>query len=172
MKDLHEETKMKCEEFLNELEGLPANGPVGATPGELLAELPAEAQKHAAECASCEEALQVFAETREALAGMKARQAEPGPWFATRVMGAIRAREEEIEESRNNVWVSVRKFAPRMTAFAAVVLLLGGTWAIQIRRTERQARAPEMGATESLFEQAPSTQVNDDIVASINEEPQ
>jgi len=163
---LQGEGKMKCEEFLSELEGIPAEGPA---PGEVPAGLTEAARRHASECTDCEGALHVLAETQQALAGMKAGQAKPGPWFVARVMAAIAAQEEEIEESRNNVWLSVRRLAPRMAAFAAVVLVLGGTWAMELRRTDRQ---PQVNSAESLFEAAPSAPLNDDIVTSINEEPQ
>ena len=169
MKNLPGEAKMKCENFLNELEGLPAEG---RTAGELLARLPEEARRHASECANCEEAVRVFAETREALAGMKAGQGEPGPWFVKRVMGAIAAKEDEVEEGRNSVWLGVRRLAPRLAAFAAVLLVLGGTWAMELRQADRQFLRPQGNTVEGLFETTPNTPMNDDIVASVNEEPQ
>jgi len=169
MQDLPKGINMRCEDFLSELENIPVDGPATR---ELLAEVLEEARRHASECANCAEAVRVLAETREALAGMKAGQTEPGPWFVTRVMRAITAKEEEIEESRNSVWLGVRRLAPRMAAFAAVLLVLGGTWAMELRRTDRQTKQPEKNAVESLFETTPSAPVNDDIVASATEEPQ
>ena len=59
----------------------------------------------------------------------------PGPWFATRAMAAINAREQE-EEARDGVWISVRRLAPRLVALSALLLVLGGSWALQLRKTE------------------------------------
>ena len=42
----------------------------------------------------CLDALEEFAETRKALLGFVTP--EPGPWFSTRLMGAINAREREL----------------------------------------------------------------------------
>jgi hypothetical protein len=159
------DTKVNCERLLNELEELQTDGPGVATAAELLTKISASAREHAARCASCEEALQDFAETRRELARMREGFPEPGPWFTARVMGAIRAKEREIEEKKEGVWVGVRRLAPRLVAFAAVLLVLGGTWAIEVQRAEH-ARGPELRPAESMFENVPSTAVNDDIVAS------
>jgi hypothetical protein len=158
-----------CEWFLNELEGLPVGGPTGTTLGEVLTRMPEIARKHAVTCRNCEGALRDFAETRKAMEEMKAGLPEAGPWFTSRVMGAIRAKEEEIEEKREGVWICVRRMAPRMVAFASVLLLLGGSWAIELRRTD-QASGPELRQPESMFESAPSTPMNDDLIASTNVE--
>jgi hypothetical protein len=155
-----------CEWFLNELEELPVDRPRGATPEEVLARMPEAAREHAAVCRNCAEALADFAETRKALEEMKAELPEAGPWFSGRVMAAIRAKEEEIDEKKEGVWISVRRLAPRMVAFASVLLLLGGSWAIELRRADK-VRGPELRPAESLFEGTPSTPVNDDIVASM-----
>jgi hypothetical protein len=169
MSDRPKDTKENCEWFLNELEELPAEGPKWTTPQELLTRMPEAAREHAARCANCEAALQDFVDTRRALEEMRAGLPEAGPWFTGRVMAAIVAQEEEIEEKKNGVWISVRRLAPRLVAFAAVLLVLGGTWALELRRAD-QARGPEVRPAESLFETAPSTPVNDDLIASRYEE--
>ncbi|MGB7846741.1 MAG: hypothetical protein WBL63_14080 [Candidatus Acidiferrum sp.] len=165
MRDRPEITKENCEWFLNELEELPADELAGTSPEELLARMPEAARKHSVGCGNCEEALRDFAETRRALEEMKPGLPEAGPWFTSRVMGAIRAEEEQIEEKKEGVWISVRRLAPRVVAYAAVLLVLGGSWAIELRRAD-QARGPEVRPVESLFEGAPSAPVNDEIVAS------
>jgi len=169
MNDSPRDINVNCERFLNELEELEVEGAGAASANELLTSLSGEAREHAARCTSCEEALQDFAETRRELAGMREGLPEAGPWFAARVMAAIRAKEEEIEEKSEGVWASVRRLAPRLVAFAAVLLVLGGTWAIEVQRTERM-RGPETRPGESLFEGAPTTALNDDIVASTYQE--
>ena len=86
---------------------------------------------------------------------MKESLPEAGPWFTTRVMQAIAAQEEEIEERQNGFWTSVRRLAPRLVAFATLLLMLGGTWAFQERRAAR-ANGPQMGPAEGIFEAVPS----------------
>ena len=162
----------KCEEFLEELERLPAGLPGRPTGRDWRELLPQKAREHAATCANCEEALEDFAETREALAGMAESLPEPGPWFVARVMAKIGAQERELEEQANGVWISVMRLAPRLAAFAAVLLVLGGTWALELRRAEQSRRQQTRPAAEGLFEAAPNTPLNDDIIANTHEEQQ
>jgi hypothetical protein len=163
--------EMNCEAFLAELEELPVETPGASTAADWRRLLGESACEHTARCSSCQAALEDFADTREAMAEMKKSLPEPGPWFATRVMARIRAQEKEIEEQVNGVWVNVMRLAPRLAAFAAVLLVLGGTWALQLRRAD-DARQKAIRPAESLFESAPTTSANDDIVATVYEEPQ
>jgi len=163
MKDRPIGAEVSCEQFLEEVEQLPLETPGTKKAGDWREMLPQEAREHAGRCASCEAALEDFAETREALGGMKASQVEPGPWFVSRVMATIRAQERENEEQTDGVWISVMKLAPRLAAFAVVLLVLGGTWALELRR--EHARQMEVRPAEGLFETAPAP-LNDDIVAS------
>ena len=171
MSDRPIDALMKCEEFLETLEGLPVNVPGTGSAAEWLALLPEAARAHAAKCESCEGAWKDFCETRSALAELKEGLPEPGPWFAVRVMASIRAQEKEMEERTNAVWISVRRLAPRLVTFAAVLLVLAGTWALESRRAE-DTRQRQMRPAEGLFEATPSAPVNDDIVASTYEERQ
>jgi hypothetical protein len=169
MKELPKDVAVNCEWFLNELEGLPSNGPKGATAEVLLSRLPAEAREHALRCRECEGVVQDFVETRRALESMVAGLPKAGPWFTQRVMRSIAAQEEEIEETVNGFWTNVRRLAPRLVAFATLLLMLGGTWAFQERRASRM-RGPEMRPAEGIFETAPAPVVNDDVIASVHEE--
>jgi hypothetical protein len=169
MNNVPKGTNVNCEWFLNELEMLPADGRNGAAPEKFLTGLPEAAREHASQCAPCESALQDFAETRNALEGMKAGPPEAGPWFVVRVMAAIRSKEEAIEEQRNGVWISVRRLAPRLVAFAALLLILGGSWAVEVRRTER-LRQTVMRPAEGIFDTAPVAPVDEELVASVSEE--
>jgi hypothetical protein len=163
---------VRCTEFLEELERLPAGLPGRPTTGDWRELLPQEVRKHAATCANCEAALEDFADTRQALAGMAESLPEPGPWFVGQVMAKIRGQERELEEQANGVWISVMRLAPRLAAFAAVLLVLGGTWALELRRAEHARQQQPRPAVEGLFEASPNTPLYDDIIASTHEEQQ
>jgi hypothetical protein len=122
-----------CRRFLDALEELPLSGGLQKSAEERRAELPEAEDMHAGGCEACRMALEEFAETRNALS--EAAVQKPGPWFATRVMAAINAREQE-EEVRDGVWISVRRLAPRLVALSALLLVLGGSWALELRKSE------------------------------------
>jgi hypothetical protein len=121
-----------CRRFLDALEELPVSGNTRKDASDWRAELPEAEEAHAGSCVPCRTALEEFAETRNALAGVTVQEA--GPWFTVRVMAAINAREEE---ARDGVWISVRRLAPRLVALSALLLVLGGSWALEQRKTER-----------------------------------
>jgi hypothetical protein len=159
---------MNCELFLSELESMESSEPKGVTAEGLLLRLTDAAREHANGCAECREALADFAETRSTLARMEETLPDPGPWFTRRVMNAIAAQEAEIEEKLNGFWIGVRRLAPRLVAFAALLLALGGTWAMQVQRSSQQ-RGIDLHSADGIFESVPNTPANDDVVASVNE---
>ena len=162
---MQENLKMNCQQFLDELEGLPSEVNGGATPEKLRAELPEAARQHAGECANCRASLAEFAETRQVLRRLAVAAPEPGPWFVKRVMGAIAARENELEERTTGVWTSVRRLAPRLAALGAVLMMLGGTWAYEQNQAEK-IRQQETKPAETLFGAPSSSATNDDVIAS------
>jgi anti-sigma factor RsiW len=134
MGNLLNRDEQNCRRFLEALEELPVSGKTRKSSGEWRAELPEAEEAHAGSCEACRTTLEEFAETRNALAGVSVQK--PGPWFTARVMAAIHAREKE-EEARDGVWISVRRLAPRLVALGALLLVLGGSWALEQRKTER-----------------------------------
>lgn len=125
--------EQNCRRFLDALEELPLSGGTRKSAEEWRADLAEAEDVHAGGCEACRAALEEFAETRNALAGTSLQ--EPGPWFTARVMAAINAREQEVE-ARDGVWISVRRLAPRLVALSALLLVLGGSWALQLRKSE------------------------------------
>jgi predicted anti-sigma-YlaC factor YlaD len=133
MENLSNRDEQYCRSFLDALEELPLNGGTRRSAEELRVELPEKQGEHLSGCETCRTALEEFAETRNALAGIVVH--EPGPWFATKVMAAINAQEQE-EEARNGVWINVRRLAPRLVALGALMLVLEGSWALELRKTD------------------------------------
>jgi hypothetical protein len=169
MNGLPEDKRVNCEWFLNQLEELPRDS--RTTVEVYRAKLPPQARQHAAECADCEAALRDWIDTQLALEGMRALLPEPGPWFTSRVMQSIAAQELEHEESVEGFWAGVRRLAPRLVAFAMLLLMVGGTWAFEQHRSARQNNL-QNPSIEGIFQTAPSAPVNDDIVAvSLPEKP-
>ena len=155
-----------CERLLNELEVMNIEG---VTEADVLSALMGTSRQHALQCEDCRSAIEDLVTARGGLAAMKGILPEPGPWFTAGVMAAVKSAENEIEESKEGVWISVRRLAPRLAAFAALLLVLGGTWAMEVRRREATLQGPEMRPVEGLFETMPSAAANDDIVASATE---
>jgi hypothetical protein len=163
MFNLPERQNAGCERFLEELESVPVNE---TTSGEVLARISEVGREHARACENCRQALNELVITRQAIEPLRAGQKVAGPWFTTRVMAAIAAKEKEIEE-RNGVWISVRRFAPRLVALCALLLVVGSTWALQLRRAEEARRANTQQA-EGIFDTAPSAPVNDDATSILS----
>jgi hypothetical protein len=88
--------------------------------------LPVALREHAAECPEYEAAVEELAASRELLS-LLPRQAEVGPWFAPRVMAAIRARESDLRRSVD-AWIIVPKLARKLTWLSALALVLASTW--------------------------------------------
>ena len=88
--------------------------------------LPVSLREHASECSDCEAAEEELAASRKLLSALP-RQAEAGPWFAPRVMAAIKARESELRRSVD-AWTIVPKLARRLSWMSVLALVLASTW--------------------------------------------
>jgi len=164
MGNLFPEDNKDCGNFREALDELPVKGDGRLSVNEWREELPAAEALHAERCEACREALEDFAEMRQALAGIKAPEA--GPWFTARVMAAIAARAKEEEEA-DGVWISVRRLAPRLVLVSALLLVVGGSWAVQ--QTRRDVAAAE-GRSGDLVSDSPVVPTSyDDGMGTLNE---
>lgn len=160
-----------CEALREELEELPARGPVAATPRNVLEDMPEVSRNHARGCAECTVAVEEFVSTRNALQELAGEAPKPGPWFPVKVMAVIAAREAELEMRREGVWLSVRRSAPRLALASAFLLVLGAGWALEIRQEEKTAAVPLPNAWDRVFGAVPAnTPLNDDVMISAREE--
>lgn len=123
--------------------------------------LSAAQRAHLAACAECQTAAEDILATRNILAELPARAAEPGPWFAPRVMAAIAARESELRQTLE-AWAAVPRLAARLTWLSALALLLASTWLYQLPKFT--PNSSNGGAAESLFDSPQSSATPDDIV--------
>lgn len=155
-----------CQEFREELEALPLKQDVGSNLQTLVERMSPASRGHAGICVECREAAEDVALTRSALQPLGELSAEPGPWFATRVMTAIAGREAEMD-LRDGVWLSVRRLAPRLVAVCALLLVLASTWTYQLRRMEVTG-PPQAGSNETVLEPGQSVPLNDDVLIGAN----
>ena len=156
-----------CQQFREELEALPWKENTGSELRMVMEEMSPASRGHATVCADCREAADDVALTRSVLRPMGEVSAEPGPWFATRVMAAIAGRESEMD-LRDAVWMSIRKLAPRLVAVCALLLVLASTWTYQLRRMELAGRT-QTGSSDTVLEPGQTTPLNDDVLISATE---
>jgi hypothetical protein len=157
----------ECRKVQDSLEESPAACPGTGSQEDLVAVLPPAARNHMAACEKCREAAQDFFAVREILKDVAPRAEGAGPWFASRVMRAIEARERELG-ARVATWVEVPRFASRLAWIAAILLLAGSTWLYE--RAAPGSSRPQTGAAaqESIFETPPPTN-QDDVLISMAE---
>jgi anti-sigma factor RsiW len=154
-----------CRSFRDAMDELPVKGNARISVQAWLDELPAAEAKHAGECEACRTALEGFAETRNALARMAVPAA--GPWFTSRVMAAITAKERE-DAVQDGVWNGVRKLAPRLVAVSALLLVVGGSWALE--QSQRDvATADGRGSGDMVFDSSVVPTWYDDGLGTIYE---
>lgn len=157
MLNLPEGKNAGCERLLEALEAVPTNK---VSKEEVLQAMSAADQEHARNCEGCAEALNELVTTRLALLPLREKAVGADAWFSARVMAAIQAKEKQMEES-NGVWINVRRFAPRLVAVCALLLVVGSTWALQLRKAEEAQRA-SVQPVEGLFDSGSSAPVSDD----------
>jgi len=157
----------ECRKLRDLLEDSAAARPDAVSIGELTAAMSAAAQNHIAVCASCQEAAQDLLATREIFKGVASSAAADRPWFATRVMAAIAARERELSEAAST-WLAVPKFASRLAMASGALLLIVSTWLYERPLPASNQQATSLAAQESLFE-APPPMNQDDMLVPLQE---
>ena len=126
-----------------------------------LAALSSTQQEHLAACPACQEASSDISTSRIVLRDVPARAASPGPWFASRVMTAIAAKESELRQSLD-AWAAVPRLAARLTWLSALALLVASSWLHQLPKSTPVSG--NEGAVESLFDSPQSSAPQEDVV--------
>ena len=168
MWDLLKKNDKECSGLRDLLEESAAARPDASRVEELSEAWPSAQRAHMITCKRCQEAAGDLLAAREIFKGVASQTEMLRPWFATQVMGEIRAQERKLALGAS-LWNAVPRYASRLAWVSAVVLLAGSTWLY-----ERSAAAPNKAATavssqEYLFE-APAQPMNqDDVLISMAE---
>jgi len=159
----------ECWKLQDLLEESAAVLPEAVSAEQLSEAWPAPQRNHIAACETCQEAAQDLLATREMFKGVASTSQVATPWFATRVMAAIAARERELSEVAST-WLAVPKFASRLAIASGALLLVASTWLYErpVPVPTPNQQASTLAAQESLFE-APSPVNQDDVLVNMQE---
>jgi hypothetical protein len=94
--------------------------------GTLLAGLPESMRLHVNACSECRVFADELVEVRGMFRGEPAGP-QPGPYFLSRVMASIAARERKLEKS-SQTWAAVPRLAYRLSVLACLTILIAGSW--------------------------------------------
>lgn len=153
----------ECRQLQDLLEDAETRNPRVASIEKLLEALPPVQRTHFAACADCRDAVRELLAARQLLGVISPSAQEPGPWFVTRVMAAIVAREKELSEV-TKAWMAVPKFASRLALISAALLLVTSTWLYEKPFPSPSPEPASVAAQESLFESAPPMANQDDVL--------
>jgi hypothetical protein len=156
-----------CRKLQDLLEDSAAARPAAKNVEELSEAFSPAERVHIASCENCREAAQNLFATREIFKGVASAKEMARPWFATRVMAAIAARERELSEVAST-WLAVPKFASRLAMASAALLLVASTWLYERPLSAPNQHASTLAAQESLFESPPPAN-QDDVVINTQE---
>ena len=153
----------ECAKLRDLLEDSAAVRPEAVRIEELIEGWSTTERNHSAVCEHCRIAAQDILTTREIFKGVSSSAGQSRPWFSTRVMAAIAARERELAEAAST-WLAVPKFASRLAFASAALLLLTSTWLYERPLRVPNQQAASLAAQESLFEAAPPVNQDDVLV--------
>ena len=154
-----------CRKTQDSLEEVAARHPDIDGAPELLQELPGAARHHLGACRECRQAAEDLVAARKLFRGVASSGEPARPFFVSRVMAAIAARERALA-NLITPWNEVPRYASKLAWITAIVLLAGTTLFYEKDMTRH---APSgMAGPESIFEPvAPANQ--DDVLISMAE---
>src|SRR5229473_6025735 len=170
MWNLLKKNKEECSKLQDLLEDSAAVRPAAKSVEELREAFSAAERNHIASCENCREAAQDLLATREIFKGAASSAVVERPWFATRVMAAIAARERELSEAAST-WLAVPKFASRLAMASGALLLLASTWLYERPLSTPSQQASTLAVQESLFEAPPPVNQDDVLVPAQENNP-
>jgi hypothetical protein len=137
---------------------------------ELLGHATAQQRAHVAACDGCREALEELLATRLLLSAIPPQASVPRPWFASRVMSAIAAREAEFSRLAT-AWTLVPKLASRLAWVSAVAILVAGTWLYRKPAASPPVQTAAEASAESVFETSPAPHQDDVLLSTVEKNP-
>jgi len=140
--------------------------PRAATLQELLDHATPQQRAHAAACDDCREALQELLATRLLLSAIPPQASVPRPWFASKVMSAIAARETEFSRLAA-AWTLVPKLASRLAWASAAAILVVGTWLYRKPVSSSPGQTATEASVESIFETSPPPHQDDVLLSTV-----
>jgi hypothetical protein len=153
--------QLECRELWEVLENADRSRPWQS----VLAEATPEQRAHAAICGECHRRLEDIAATRDLLSVVPPQSDISRPWFASRVMSAVAAREAELGRALS-AWAVVPKLASRLAWATALAILMVVTL---IYQKPTAPPSPGEPSPESLFDNSPSQASHDDLLISMVE---
>jgi hypothetical protein len=171
MWNLLKKSDEECRVLRDVLEESAAARPEAASIEELNETWPAAQRAHIAGCANCQEAAQDLFAAREIFAGVAASTEVERPWFASRVMAAIAARERALSEV-GCTWMAVPKFASRLAMASVALLLVASAWLYERPSTSAAKEPTTVAGQEYLFETPQPPMNQDDVLISMAEQNQ
>jgi hypothetical protein len=156
MLSLFRREKKVCSNFLDMI----ANTANIATLQEFLASATPDQRAHAAACEACRIAVEEFLAARTLLNALPSRGNAPRPWFASKVMAAIAAREIEVRRLAT-AWTLVPRLASRLACISALAILVAGTWLYRKPASSPPGQTGTEASVESIFEGSPAPSQDD-----------
>jgi hypothetical protein len=149
-----------CEELLD-----------GVDSSESWESMPRHLRVHAEGCGDCRTTTDEQFAARQLLSTLAPGEEIARPWFATRVMAEIAARESGSARAVD-VWSFVPKLAARVSGVSLIALLLATTWMYgrSVSSTASASAATDL-AGEPIVDHS-TVQNTDDVLASLTERGQ
>jgi hypothetical protein len=141
-----------------------------ATLEEFSASASPQQRAHASACEDCRIAAGEFLAARALLGALPSQADTPRPWFASKVMAVIAARETEVRRLAS-AWTVVPRLASRLACISALVILVAGTWLYRKPVSAPPGQTATEASVESIFESSPPPH-QDDVFSSTVEKNQ
>ncbi len=137
-----------------------------ATLEELLGHATPQQRAHVAACDDCRAALEELLAARQLLSAIPPQASVPRPWFTSKVMSAIEARETELSRL-TAAWTLVPKLASRLAWASAAAILVAGTWLYRKPVSPPPAQTATEASVESVFETSPPPSQDDVLISTV-----
>ena len=169
MWNLLKRTETGCQRTQDGLEKAALRNPSARTAQELIEELSATEREHLRACGHCGEAAEDLVASRNIFRGVASTAEQERPFFPSRVMAAIAAKERELVELINP-WSEVPRFGAKLAWISALLLLAGTTWFYERLMTDPARSSSGDASQDSIFETPPPAS-QDDALISMMEAP-